>query len=246
MTTPAARATVERSPSAPTTTDACTVCDPSPNPSSGGSSADHPGRQTEPDVDPGSDRAVEEHGIERRPVETDGRGVGRATASVGERDRRCARRFESQLGIGCASPDPTASTPRRRNSLKVAGELNTPHARQRYVGCRSNSTTSRPARASAIPSAAPAGPPPTIATSRRSVVTPAAAAIEPAPRSRRIGAARAREGPAGTRGRRPAAVAPPQIACTRAGPRAARRCACSVAGATAPDRDRAGPMQRGP
>src|SRR6185503_10414414 len=61
--------------------------------------------------------------------------------------------------------------PRPRSAATAAGDANTPQARHRQRGARSSRTTSRPARARSIAVSAPAGPPPTTATSTRSALT---------------------------------------------------------------------------
>ena len=69
-------------------------------------------------------------------------------------------------GMGRATRASVASSsPTRRSAATVAGDANTPQARQRYAGLRSNRVTSWPARASSDATIAPDGPPPTIATS---------------------------------------------------------------------------------
>ena len=86
-------------------------------------------------------------------------------------------------GIGRATAASVASSsPARRRAATAAGDAKTPPARQCHAGDRSRTTTSRPGRASRAARTAPAGPPPTIATSIRSSVTrrrPAGRAASP-------------------------------------------------------------------
>ncbi len=86
-------------------------------------------------------------------------------------------------GMGRAAEASTcAGRPRARSSARAAGDANTPPARQRQLGRRSASSTTWPAWASRMATAAPDGPPPATTTS-----TSAGPAACPSPSGHRQG-----------------------------------------------------------
>ena len=90
----------------------------------------------------------------------------------GERSRRPASRRASPGSAGRPSRSSAASEPIRRRADTAAGDANTPPARHCQWAERSRTTTGWPTVARRAASAAPAGPPPTIATPSRSVIRP--------------------------------------------------------------------------
>ena len=90
--------------------------------------------------------------------------------------RNTCRRGSRRASRGSAGPWPAAPD-RQSRRCTAAGEANTPPACQRQVGSRSKSTTSWPRAARRVAMAAPAGPPPTIATSASGTVEAAGAQL---------------------------------------------------------------------
>jgi hypothetical protein len=68
---------------------------------------------------------------------------------------------------GCACAITSSSTPRRRSARCASGIRPSPQTLSRGMAWWSTTTTSRPARASVIAAALPAGPAPTTSTSQR-------------------------------------------------------------------------------
>ena len=88
---------------------------------------------------PGVAGELEQERIERRPVEPDGRASRasrRRRRSGGTASRRPSRRASPGSGARRVARSASAS-PSRRSAATVAGDVNTPHARQRQAGARS-------------------------------------------------------------------------------------------------------------
>ena len=160
--TPAARATIEWRPSAPTTTGPRTVSGLPSGPRTPRAAGSRGRRQSRasragpPRPRPGQlERAGSSRdGRTRRP----GR---RRLGAVGQPERRPGGVSTRIAGIGRATAaSVAASRPARHRAATAAGEANTPPARQRQAGARSRTTTCgrprQPCRRTA-----PAGPPPT-------------------------------------------------------------------------------------
>ena len=159
--TPAARATIEWAPSAPTTTRQRSV--PGPSADRVARTGRPPSRSTRLDRDAAPDDRAGlggqrlERRIERRPVEAD-RGRPAGLRSVGQPDDGAARCLEPHRRDRAGDASSAGSVmPTRRRASTVTGELNTPPARQRQAGCRSRTTTSTPVRARAAPARNPPG-----------------------------------------------------------------------------------------
>jgi hypothetical protein len=87
-------------------------------------------------------RLVEERRIERRAVEPD-----RLPVAVRRSEGDPCGCLHAQCRDGPGNPASVASSsPTRRSAAIVAGDANTPQARQRYAGLRSNKVTCRPTR----------------------------------------------------------------------------------------------------
>ena len=225
---PASRATTDRSPSAPTITRASTsraVGQLRPT------VADRAHADAFAHLGPGRPGALEQQRIEgatgraRRPRE---RAIRRRRTSGGSASRRRSR--PASRGSG-ARPARGRRRPVRRAgaAATVAGDVNTPQARQRQAGARSRTSTSRPAPREADRRRRAGGPAPDdqhLPPLHRGSVAArpdGPAAWRLSERRSRPGGPRTRRPSRRARGRRPRRDRAAPAACTRGGRTAGRR-----------------------